>query len=130
MPSALWKRLRAFSFALPEAHEEFPWGDRVAKVNKKIFVFLGEGDAPDAVLGVKLVESHPAALAVPGARPMGYNLGKAGWVVVPLQRTGPPPAILEDWIVESYRLVAPARLAARLDAGTSTKKPRIRLGGA
>src|SRR5690242_9119860 len=33
--------LRAFALGLPEAYEEFPWGECVVKVNKKVFVFLG-----------------------------------------------------------------------------------------
>jgi len=33
--------LRAFALVLPEAEEAFPWGERVVKVNKKVFVFFG-----------------------------------------------------------------------------------------
>jgi predicted DNA-binding protein (MmcQ/YjbR family) len=47
---ATWKRLRDVALGLPEAVEEFPWGDRVVKVRKKIFVFLGEGTIPLAAL--------------------------------------------------------------------------------
>ena len=36
--------LREFALTLPGAWEDFPWGDTVIKVRKKIFVFLGEGD--------------------------------------------------------------------------------------
>jgi predicted DNA-binding protein (MmcQ/YjbR family) len=116
---SVWTQMRTFALALPEAHEEFPWGDRVAKVNKKIFAFLGPGDGPDAMLGLKLVASRLAALAVPDARPMGYGLGKAGWVVVPLHKSHPPAAVLRDWILESYCLVAPKKLAARAAAETA-----------
>src|SRR6266545_2881018 len=33
--------LRDFALGLPGAYEEFPWGECVVKVNKKVFVFLG-----------------------------------------------------------------------------------------
>ena len=38
---------RAFALSLPGATEDFPWGESVAKVNRKVFVFLGR-DAPEA----------------------------------------------------------------------------------
>ncbi len=103
--------MREFALALPEAVEEFPWGERVVKVNKKIFVFLGE-----TKLGLKLPASCDAALSVKGAEPMGYGLGKANWVVIPLDGALPPRGVLEDWIVESYRAVAPKRCLAQLTA--------------
>ena len=68
------------------------------------------------MLGVKLVESQLAALAAPGAKPMGYGLGKAGWAIVPLHGRPPPAAVLRDWILESYCLVAPKKLIARVVA--------------
>ena len=57
-------RIRDFSLSLPGAVEEFPWGDRVVKVNKKIFVFLGQPseDRPGFSMGVKLPESRGDAL--------------------------------------------------------------------
>jgi predicted DNA-binding protein (MmcQ/YjbR family) len=106
---AVGDQLRDFALSLPEAVEEFPWGDRVMKVNKKIFVFLG-----DKRLGLKLPASCEAALSIAGAAPMGYGLGKANWVVIPLDAPLPPRGVLEDWIVESYRAVAPKRCIAQL----------------
>jgi len=105
------EQLRSFALALPEAWEDDPWGDRVIKVRKKIFVFLG-----GQTISMKLPESAEEALAVDGARPSGYGLGRAGWVNVPLDGDPPPVEVLCDWIEESYRTVAPKRLAAQLDA--------------
>jgi predicted DNA-binding protein (MmcQ/YjbR family) len=111
-------RLCRFALGLPESWEDFPWGDHVVKVAKKIFVFLGTGHDSTPRLTVKLEGSHPAAMAVPGAAPTAYGLGRAGWVNVPLDGPGRPPlGVLEDWIEESYRIVAPKRLVRQLDQG-------------
>lgn len=106
-------KLRVFALALPEATEDHPWGEDVAKVNGKIFVFLGPPSSRR--MTVKLVESHGHALAITGAEPTGYGLGRSGWVTVPLRAPGLDLVLLRDWIEESYRIVAPARLVAHLD---------------
>jgi predicted DNA-binding protein (MmcQ/YjbR family) len=114
-----WEKVRAFALGLPDAVEEFPWGESVAKVNKKVFVFLGvqDGSYPLGVT-VKLKDetAHAHALACPGAEPAGYGLGKAGWVSIPLVQQGTPAAeVLCDWVEESYRVIAPKRLIVVLD---------------
>lgn len=103
--------LLAFALSLPEAWEDHPWGESVAKVRSKIFVFLGTDSS--GRFTVKLDESHEHALSIEGAAPTGYGLGKSGWVTVPLADV--PLDVLRDWVEESYRIVAPKRLAARLD---------------
>ncbi|MCX3289098.1 MmcQ/YjbR family DNA-binding protein [Streptomyces sp. NEAU-H22] len=114
-----WEKVRVFALGLPDAVEEFPWGESVAKVNKKVFVFLGvqDGSYPLGVT-VKLKDetAHAHALACPGAEPAGYGLGKAGWVSVPLEQQGAPAAeVLCEWVEESYRVIAPKRLIVELD---------------
>jgi len=111
------EQLRRFALELPEAYEDFPWGEVVVKVNKKIFVFLGAA-GPDETggCGVKLREFHEQALAIPGAAPSGYGLGKAGWVSIQLGEDIPSVGVLTDFVEESYRIVAPKRLVAQLDA--------------
>jgi predicted DNA-binding protein (MmcQ/YjbR family) len=111
------RRLKEFALRLPEAWLDHPWGEDVVKVGKKVFLFLGEEDMEELLLTVKLEDSHDQALAVPGAEPAGYGLGRSGWVTVPLRDTTPPPAVLEDWIDEIYRRVAPRKLVTELDAG-------------
>ncbi|MFD8736261.1 MmcQ/YjbR family DNA-binding protein [Streptomyces sp. NPDC059618] len=115
-----WQKVRGFALGLPGAAEEFPWGETVAKVNKKVFVFLGldDGSHPMGVT-VKLKDeaAHAHALTSPGAEPAGYGLGRAGWVRIPLEERGAPAAeLLCDWVEESYRAIAPKRLIAELDA--------------
>ncbi|MFE9621767.1 MmcQ/YjbR family DNA-binding protein [Streptomyces sp. NPDC006527] len=119
--NALRKRekVRAFALGLPGATEEFPWGETVAKVGRKVFVFLGVDDGSHPLgVTVKLRDetAHAHALSCPGAEPAGYGLGRAGWVSIPLEPQGAPAAdLLCDWVEESYRTVAPKRLTAELD---------------
>ncbi|WP_437766676.1 MmcQ/YjbR family DNA-binding protein [Sorangium sp. So ce281] len=113
-------RLRDAALAYPGAVEEFPWGDRVAKVRGKIFVFLNSHEGK-LVVTAKLPQSGEAALMLPFAEPTGYNLGKSGWVTA---RFGPkdrvPEAMLLEWIEESYRAVAPKRALQSLDGAAPT----------
>ncbi|MCL7425973.1 MmcQ/YjbR family DNA-binding protein [Streptomyces sp. YS415] len=114
-----WEKVRQFALGMPGAAEEFPWGETVAKVNKKVFVFLGSDDGSHPLgVTVKLTDeaAHAHALTCPGAEPAGYGLGKSGWVSIPLEPKGAPAAeLLCDWVEESYRTIAPKRLTAELD---------------
>jgi predicted DNA-binding protein (MmcQ/YjbR family) len=116
-PKRLHRQVVKFALGLPGAWEDHPWDEIVAKVGKKVFAFFGQ---PDGEYGpgmtVKLRESHGEALGVEGASPSGYGLGKAGWVSIEFGDRTPPLGVLTDWIEESYRLVAPKRLVAELDA--------------
>ncbi|WP_328767276.1 MmcQ/YjbR family DNA-binding protein [Streptomyces sp. NBC_00286] len=115
-----WEKVREFALGLPGATEDFPWGETVAKVNKKVFVFLGVTDGSYPMgMTVKLKDeaAHAHAMTSPGAEPAGYGLGKAGWVSLPLEEKGSPAAeLLCDWVEESYRAIAPKKLIAELDA--------------
>jgi predicted DNA-binding protein (MmcQ/YjbR family) len=111
--AATREKLRTFALSLPEATEDHPWGEDVAKVRGKIFVFLGSTGSKR--MTVKLEESHSHALSVDGSEPTGYGLGKSGWVTVPLRAEGVNLPLLRDWVEESYRIVAPKRLLTELD---------------
>lgn len=105
--------VETFALGFPGAFRDTPWeGDVVAKVGKKIFVFLGSGDPP--TISVKLPESADHALSIDGAHPTSYGLGRHGWVTVPVP--GTPPELVEDWVEESYRTIASKQLVAELDA--------------
>jgi len=106
--------LRAFALSYPDAHEDFPWGERVIKVKSKVFVFMGVSDGGLGV-SVKLPVSATLALGLPFATPTRYGLGKSGWVTArfaPKERV--PLDVLRQWIDESYRAVAPKKLVAGL----------------
>jgi len=110
------RRILEFALRFPGAYEDHPWEEDVVKVGKKIFVFLGIEDSDDPGMTVKLDESQEQALAVPGAEPTGYGLGRAGWVTIPFRDTTPPLDVLKDWVEESFRRVAPKKLIAEVDA--------------
>jgi predicted DNA-binding protein (MmcQ/YjbR family) len=109
--------LRAFALSLPGAVEEFPWGDRVMKVNKKVFVFMGQHEDGSLGISTKLPGSAAIALTLPFAEPTGYGLGKSGWVSARFEANEKPPLdMLKAWIEESYRAIAPKKMVAALDA--------------
>ena len=107
--------LRDLGLSFPETHEAFPWGHRALKVKAKAFAFMARED-DELSLSVKLARSHSDALALPWVEPTGYGLGRSGWVTA---RFGPgddvPQDLLGAWLRESYRAVAPRRLAAALE---------------
>jgi predicted DNA-binding protein (MmcQ/YjbR family) len=108
--------IEEFARSLPEAWPDEPWGDRVVKVRKKIFVFVSRADAERAALTVKLPESGDHGLSYPDAMPTRYGLGKHGWVTIYVDTV--PAAerdVLFDFVEESYRAVAPKTLVKRLD---------------
>lgn len=111
--------LLAYALTFPEAYLDHPWGEDVVKVNKKIFAFLGSADPKYGhLLGVKLPISSIGALMHDFVEPAGYGLGKSGWVSIRHDRGELPPVeVLEDWIDESYRAVAPKGLVKRMDMG-------------
>lgn len=113
----LASRLRAYALSLPEAWEDHPWGESVAKVGKKVFAFLGRPGDGTYGFSVKLPQSADGVLHLPFTQPTGYGLGKSGWVSVTLTAGDdvPPLEMLCTWIDESYRAIAPKKLVKQLD---------------
>ncbi|HVG58653.1 MAG TPA: MmcQ/YjbR family DNA-binding protein [Hyalangium sp.] len=110
--------LRDLALTYPGAHEDFPWGHRALKVKGKAFLFMGSEDG-GLGLSVKLPHSNSAALMMPFATPTGYGLGKSGWVSASFPKGQQPPMeMLRQWVDESYRAVAPKKLAAQIGAGS------------
>jgi len=106
--------LRAYAKAYPEAHEDFPWGESAIKVRGKVFVFMRNDDNGFG-MSVKLPVSRYFALEYPFTAATGYGLGKSGWVTCSFTPKDKPPLdVLQAWIDESYRAVAPKKLAATL----------------
>ena len=111
-----FEALQALALGLPEATEDYPWDHVAWKVRGKAFCFTNR---PGEELGfsVKLPHSSGAALMLPFARPTGYGLGRSGWVSASFDgRKRLPVGLLQAWLLESYRAVAPKRLSAGLQA--------------
>ena len=110
--------IRSFAMAFPEATEDFPWGERAIKVRGKAFVFMGGGGGEAFGLSVKLPNSREYALDYPFTSPTHYGLGRHGWVSARFEPGEDLPAdLLRAWITESYRAVAPKKLAATVSGG-------------
>jgi predicted DNA-binding protein (MmcQ/YjbR family) len=107
-------RLREIALAFPEVREEFPWGHSAMKVRGKAFVFFSRSEE-ELSLSMKLPSSGVMALMLPFASPTGYGLGKSGWVTCRFA-TGHeiPFELLQEWLDESYRAIAPKKLVAKL----------------
>src|SRR2546423_12308842 len=102
--------LRKFALSHAQAAEDFLWGERTIKVRGKIFAFLSQ-DGEMLYLTVKLPTSADAALGLPFTTPTRYRLGRSGWVSARFPKGSAIPLdMFRDWIEESYRAVAPAKL--------------------
>jgi predicted DNA-binding protein (MmcQ/YjbR family) len=123
--AAVHKRLVEAALAYPGAWEDHPWGETVAKVGKKVFVFFGRS-REGLSLSCKLPDTFDAALSMFSfAEATGYGLGASGWVTAsfaPADRV--PEQLLLDWIEESYRAVAPAKLVKQLLPAEARAAPR------
>ncbi len=110
--------LRGYGLGLPEATEDHPWGHCALKVRGKTFVWLDKGDKGDGLsLTVKLPVSRDFALVFDFAEPAGYGLGRSGWISCRFPEGEKPDLdLLKRWIAESYRAVAPKKLAGTLPA--------------
>ena len=122
-PAAIYEAVRAAALGYPAAYEEAPWGHSVVKVNKKIFVFASLKE-DRAAFSLKLPTSSEAALESASAAPMGYGMGKHGWVSFTFHEGD---AFTLDtftaWLDESFRAVAPKKLLKAIDAGEPMPEP-------
>jgi predicted DNA-binding protein (MmcQ/YjbR family) len=128
-------RLLKYALAKPDATLEHPWGENVAKVRGKVFVFFGmaepAADEPyaDYVMGVKLTNALLFAKSQSYVEAMGYGLGKSGWVSVKKPKGAAPMDMFEEWIDESYANVAPKRKTAASNAALKARaRPAARRG--
>lgn len=107
-----FETLRRHGLAFPEAEEDFPWGHTALKVRGRTFVWLDESDGRLS-LTVKLPVSRDFASVFDFAEPAGYGLGRSGWISCRFGVNETPDLdLLRRWVAESYRAVAPKKLAA------------------
>jgi predicted DNA-binding protein (MmcQ/YjbR family) len=107
--------LAKIALTYPDVTEDHPWGERAFKIKGKVFLFLSRHEGRLNAT-VKLPQSNAYALTQPFAKPTGYNMGKHGWVTNRFVNPNDVPLdLLEDWIAESFRAVAPKTVVAKLD---------------
>jgi predicted DNA-binding protein (MmcQ/YjbR family) len=106
--------LRDYGLGLPEAVEDFPWGHSALKVRNKTFVWLDKSEGALS-LTVKLPVSRDFALVFDFTEPAGYGLGRSGWISCRFAKEEAADLdLMRRWIAESYRAVAPKKLAATI----------------
>src|SRR2546422_6375208 len=116
------KALLAHALKHEGAWLDHPWGEDVAKVGKKIFVFFGQ-EGPDLGVGVKLPRSLLYARAQKFVQKMGYGMDKSGWVVARFGKDDEIPLeLLCSWIDESYETVAATALPKRRPAAAPKRR--------
>lgn len=120
-PRSLTK-LRKVCLALPEAHEVEAWGEPTFRVRNKLFAMFASranhhGAGQDSVwIKAKpenqrlLVQSDPERYFVPP------YVGPSGWIGVRLG-VGTDWDDVDELLRDGYRMIAPKRLLAQLDAG-------------
>jgi predicted DNA-binding protein (MmcQ/YjbR family) len=121
-------RLRKIALGYPHTTEDFPWGHSAFKVKGKAFVFSNlDEEGGSLSLSVKLPVSGKTALTLPFASPTQYGLAKSGWVT---SRFGVgddvPIDLIEEWVDESFRAIAPKRVVAELESRdeSTTGRPK------
>ncbi len=96
--------LLAYSLTKPGAWRDEPWeGDIVAKVDEKIFVFLGE-DAIGVKAGADRDEADEWLARYPEDATVMAYIGRSGWNTLRLHHAIPDEEIREA-IDDSYRFV-------------------------
>jgi predicted DNA-binding protein (MmcQ/YjbR family) len=125
MPVQTVEALRKLALKLPEATEGVACEGtaaekRTVQVRDKAFLFLGQDDAM-----VKLRESLAHATKLMFEQPLRFKVGAHGWVTVTLADEGGPPLdLLERWVAESHRLVAPKSLTSRPPPPPPASEPK------
>ena len=108
-------RLRALALALPDASERQSWGDPTFRVKDKVFAMVKSmADRPSVWLKAPegaadlLIEAAPDRIFRPP------YVGHKGWVGLRLDAS-PDWAAVENSVRQSFRLIAPGKLAALIE---------------
>ena len=119
------KALRTLALQYPECEEGIACkGTAIEcttfKARSKAFLFMARAD-----VRIKLRESLPEAAKLAVKEPGRYTVGASGWIKVTFSDDEPLPLdVLTRWIDESYRLLAPKQLVARLPMRGSKKSAK------
>jgi predicted DNA-binding protein (MmcQ/YjbR family) len=119
--NATLDQMRKICLSLPDTKETLTWGKPHFRVGEKIFAGYGD-EGGVATIGFKLEMAHAAAIIqVPGFSRAPY-VGHKGWVSL-------DASDIQDWrmvqelILESYKLIAPKKSLAKLDSAVLNPAP-------
>ncbi len=115
-------RVRSICLALPEAHEVEAWGEPTFRVRNKQFAMYADpgNHHGKGVAGVWVKSTHVNQDLLLRSDPERFfrppYVGPSGWVGIRLDGK-PDWAIVAELLRDAYKLIAPKKLLARLDAG-------------
>ena len=111
--SARLDRLRRIALALPETTEVEAWEEHPTfRVRNKIFVITGYTADSMTVKATK--DDQEALVATHPRLSVAAYVGRYGWVSMDLKGAGLDWALVEDLVLDSYRLIAPKRLSSAM----------------
>src|SRR5215213_1600146 len=122
--STHYEKFQAICLSLPNTKETPTWGAPHFRVGEKIFTGCAPPGTPEFSFSAKLEVPLQQALVASDKRfSIAPYVGKHGWVDV---KPGPKPnwAEVEALVTGSYRLIAPKKLVAELDASASGAAPK------
>jgi len=114
MTGVTWEELLAYCLSKPGAWQDEPWdGDLVAKVGKKIFAFLGSGEAASVGIkgGADRDEADEWLQRYPDDASVMPYIGRSGWNTLTVGGAIPDRDVFEA-IDASYDFVV-SRLSKR-----------------
>jgi hypothetical protein len=116
------QRLRAIALNYPEVEEGTSCNKLAFKARNKAFLFVGMDDTSYNLM-LKLSASLPDAVDLQANMPDRFSVGVHGWVTMKFGHDeSPPPDLMEKWIDESFRLLAPKQLVAMLAESGSPRE--------
>jgi hypothetical protein len=114
-------RLRKVCLALPEAHEVEAWGEPTFRIRNKLFAMYAHAEkhhgSGQAAVWCKAAPGNQAAMvqASPDRFFVPPYVGPSGWIGIRLN-SDTDWKELAELMHDAYRLVAPKRFLAALDA--------------
>jgi predicted DNA-binding protein (MmcQ/YjbR family) len=123
-------QFRALALSLPGAEEKSHFGKADFRVQDKIFAGLAprKGAVPgaDSLRGYFKVrpELREELSGSPGFAPAEGGWGRSGWTYVELSQV--ELALLRELLVDSWKLVAPAKLVAAREPGAARADTKAR----
>ncbi len=103
--SRFYRPLQQHCLAMPGAWEDYPWGETVFKVGKKMFANCYQPEDGDLQVGLKATKEDQAVLIqLPGISVMAY-IGQHGWITAQITDEASFD-LVRDLASASYELVA------------------------